>query len=173
MQAGMKRKCISSDEEESSDDTWQPESSQEPGDEVPVSNPIHTRSRGPAERPSDLTSIDTAMDAVDKVVDAESDLSSDTESEDEDEDESCEEEEEEEESDEEEDYSDDDSFVTSNEDADREERDEVVKSYAQVFNEDEEVYEECADHYDADYEPQTVAEEDLSIGGFVVGSGDM
>ena len=167
----MKRKYSSCSEEESTDETWEPEGSDD--DEV-VAEPrpvIQTRSSGPAVKPADTSSIDAAMDAVDKVVDDESDLSSDTEEDDEEDDEeSGEEEEEEDEDSEEDDYSDDDSFVTSNEDADNtEERDEAVASYSRVFDGDD----ECElDPYE-EAEPRDVAEEDLSIGGYLVGSGEM
>lgn len=171
METGMKRKHNESDDE-TSDDTWVPESSQEP--EAPAEPPrlIHTRSRGAVERPTDTTPIDTVMDAADKVVDNESDLSSDTEEDDEEDDDSfdsCEEEEDE--SEEEDDYSDDDSFVTSNEDPDREERDEIITSYSRVFGDDEEEEEEDIPQYPDEVAPQL--EEDLSIGGYLVGSGDM
>lgn len=196
MQAGMKRKfkyeSNSSDGESSSDDeTWSPGSSyssspsssslqEEEGEVKPTAQQapsIRTRSRGPVERPSEQAN--SAMDTADAVVDNESDLSSDTEEEEEEE-ESYDEEEEEEESedDEEEDYSDDDSFVTSNEDADREERDEVVRSYGKVFNgsggeeeEEPEVNHSGEEGFvDGHFIPTQAPEEDLSIGGYVVGT---
>jgi hypothetical protein len=158
-----KRKYSSCSEEETSDDLWQPETS----DEEPCDGgreAIQTRSRGTVVKPVDNAPIDAAMDKVDTVVDNESDLSSDTDEDCSDDERSGSEEggEEEEESDEDDDYSDDDSFVTSNEDADRGERDEVLESYCNVFDADEE-------HY-----PEAV--EDVSIGGPAItgyGSGDM
>jgi hypothetical protein len=202
MQAGMKRKhpsdTGSSDGGSSSsdDETWTPGSSvssSSEGAESPAlsmdpvtsettttTTAIHTRSRGPVERPT--AQADIAMECADAVVDNESDLSSDTEEDDDEEDgeeeeESCEEEEEEEEeSDEEDDYSDDDSFVTSNEDADRDERDEILTSYRKVFGEDGEDADNeegggvGPDLQDGQFIQIQVPEVDFSVGGYVAGT---
>ena len=185
MQVGVKRKKHEDscrDEESSEDETWAPGDDTSSEEEIPeptATTTVRTRSRGPAEP---VTSADAVMDAADKDVDNESDLSSDTEEDsDEDEEESSgEEEEEEEESDEESEYSDDDSFVTSNEDADLEEREEIMRSYSKVF--DEQGYEEEDEEEqinvigDSGTESLLVArppEEDLSVGGYVAGTGEM
>ena len=182
----MKRKYEkeeSSNDDETSDETWTPGSCCSQQSESPVATPtgVRTRSRGPVERPP-AAQADAAMDLADGVVDDESDLSSDTESDEEegDDEDSSGEEEEEEES-EEDDYSDDDSFVTSNEDVDRGDRDEVIKSYRKVFEEgdDESEYDDACDEVEDDVVVGDEAflnqppEVDLSVGGYVAGTGEM
>lgn len=173
MQVGLKRKHEGS--EEDSDESWTPSSNSQPCS-PPKAMAVSTRSRGPVVK-ADSKLIDTALDTADEAVNHESDLSSDTEDEEEDSGEE-EEEEEDEEDDSEDDYSDDDSFVTSNEDAERDEKEEVVRSYSDIFN--EEGYEE------EDVDDTTIlgddavmsslaqpAQVDLSIGGYVAGTGEM
>jgi hypothetical protein len=171
MQTGLKRKYEES--EEDSDESWTPSSCSQPGSPPKVAA-VSTRSRGPAVK-ADPKLIDAALDTADEAVNHESDLSSDTEDEEEEE---SGEEEEEEEDESEDDYSDDDSFVTSNEDAERDEKEEVVRSYSNIF--DEEGYEEedvdDTAIMDEDTEISSIAQPaqvDLSIGGYVAGTGDM
>jgi hypothetical protein len=115
--AGAAKKCrsdaSSADEESDDGSSWAPSSGDE-DEECCEHDAIGTRSRvGFMAVPSDMSGINAIMDRVDEDVNRESDFSSESESEEEDEDEGSGESEEESDEEDSDAYSDDDSFVTS------------------------------------------------------------
>lgn len=117
----LKSESASGDEsldDESDESSWTPSSVEDDDEEACDGTQYSTRSRGRTSLPPSFDDVNAVMDKADEDVDNESDISSDTEEDTEEEsDEESDEEEEESESDDSE-YSDDDSFVTSDDEAD-------------------------------------------------------